>query len=152
MSPIRAARTDDIPAIMRMGRQFFDAAGWPEVTTWDEASVSATLTGLIGGAIPGALLVAERERDLVGMVAFMAFPFYFNHAATVAQEIFWWVEPGQRFGVGAALLDAFEAEGAKRGATVFIVSAVARLRSDVLARFYARRGYHAAENTFIRKI
>ena len=149
---IRPAVEPDIPAIMRMGRAFFDAAGWPEVTSWDDASVELTLRGLIGGELAGGLLVAEHDGAPVGMASFMVFPFYFNHQVTVAQEIFWWVEPAHRFGIGATLLDAFEDAARARGACVVIVSAVARLRSDVLARFYQRRGYQAAENTFIRKL
>lgn len=150
---IRPAVDTDIPTIIAMGRKFFDAAGWPEVTTWDERSVETTLRGLIGGAVPGGLIVAEGAGCApVGMVGFMAFPFYFNFAVAVAQEVFWWVEPDQRLGVGGQLLDAFEEAGRARGASVFIVSAVARLRSAALERFYRRRGYAPAENTFIRKI
>jgi len=148
---IRPAGHADIPAILTMGRRFFDAAGWPEVTTWDEASVRATLSGLIDGKVPGGLIVANEGGRAIGMVGFMAFPFYFNFAVTVAQEVFWWVEPDQRFGVGAQLLDAFETAGRQRGASVFIVSAVARLRSATLERFYQRRGYAPAENTFIKR-
>ena len=146
---VRPATIKDVPAVLIMGRQFFNAAGWPEVTTWDEGSVETTLRGIISGTIPGGLLVAGDDQP-IGMIGFMVFPFYFNLSVTVAQEIFWWVEPQARFGAGIALLDAFEAAGAARGATVYIVSAVARMRNDALTRLYARRGYAPAENTFIR--
>lgn len=147
---IRPAAADDIPAVIAMGAKFHEAAGLSEVAAFDAPSFETTARGLITGQIPGGLLVTGAAP--IGMIGFMAFPAYFNFAVTMAQEVFWWVEPEERFGVGAQLLDAFEAAAAARGASVFIVAAIARLRSDALTRFYARRGYAPGENSFVKRV
>lgn len=149
---IRAGEETDVPAIMALGRKFFDAAGWPAVAEWDDASVEATLRALIDGKMPGGLPVAEVDGEVVGMAAFLLFPFYFNLRTTVGQEIFWYVEEKHRFGAGAEMLQWIEAKAKEGGAAVFIMSSVTGLRDAALARVYARRGYAPAENTFIKRL
>jgi hypothetical protein len=149
---IRPAVVADIPAILRMGRAFFEQAGWPAFAEWHEPSVDLTLRGFIAGTIPGGLLAAEDGDQIVGMAAFMVFPFYFNLATSVGQEIFWWVEPAYRSGVGMQMLDALENAARAQGAGVFIMASVSGLRDAALARIYSARGYRPAENTFIKKL
>jgi GNAT superfamily N-acetyltransferase len=149
---IRFATLHDVPRILILGRSFFNAAGWPKVTEWHEPSVTATLCALIEGKTPGGLMVAEVEGRVVGMAAFLVFPFYFNASAKVGMEIFWFVEPEHRNGCGSQLMTAIEDAAKEQGAGVFIMSSVAGLRDEALARVYARRGYAPAENTFIKRL
>lgn len=149
---IRAAVEGDIPDILRLGKLFFDEAGWPDFAAWDEKSVEITLRGLISGAIEGGLIVAEYEGQTVGMTGFVCYPFYCNVATKFAQEQFWYVETEHRFGAGRLLFDALEAAARGKGATVLIMSSVASLRSDALARLYRKRGFAPGENTYIKRI
>lgn len=149
---IRPATVPDIADILVLGEKFFNEAGWPEVTEWNEQSVVATLSGLIDGKIDGGLLVAEYEGQVVGMAGFMCFPFYFNVNHRAAQEIFWYVAEEHRFGAGRLLMDALEDAARERGARVFIMATVDKLRSDALARLYRRRGYRTGETTFMKRL
>lgn len=148
---IRPARVDDIPAILPLGKAFFDEAPWPEFADWDEGSVRLTLEMLIDGRLPGVLLVAERGR-VVGMAACLIFPLYFNHATTGAQEIFWYIEPEHRSGIGAIMFDELEQAARDKGASIFFAASTAGLRTEALARLYRGRGYKPAENTFLKRL
>jgi GNAT superfamily N-acetyltransferase len=148
---IREAGLIDMPALLRMGQAFFDQAGLDTLTQWDEASFEATAQMLIASE-PGILLVAEADGHGVGMAGALVFPAYFNVNVWVGQELFWFVSPQHRFGVGAALIARLEEEAKRRGASLFIAGAVAGLRDAAIARLYARRGYRPTEYSFIKAI
>jgi GNAT superfamily N-acetyltransferase len=147
---IRAATEEDIPAVLVMGRRFFDLAGCPAIAEWDDASFIMTLKNLIESP-DGILLVVERSDRLVGMAGALLFPFYFNTSHRTGQEIFWWVEPEARGREALALFAALEEQARDAGAESFIMSNVEAMRSEAVARYYRRRGYRAAENTFIKR-
>jgi GNAT superfamily N-acetyltransferase len=146
MTEIREAGLIDMPALLRMGRLFFDQAGLGTLTEWDEASFEATAQMLIASD-PGILLVAEEDGHGVGMAGA-----YFNVNVWVGQELFWFVSPQHRFGVGASLIARLEEEARGRGASLFIAGAVAGLRDAAIARLYARRGYRPTEYSFIKAL
>lgn len=148
---IRRATAADLPDLLKIGREFFEESGWPELCAWDEASVTRTFTSLIEGEMPGGLLVAF-QGEMVGMAAFVLYPFYFNAECTVGQEIFWYARPMFRNGIGAALLEAMEHEARTAGALAFMMANIAGHRDEALARLYARRGYKPAENTFLKRL
>ena len=149
---IRRADLFDLPAIKRLGRDFFEAAQWSDIADWDEASAERTALSLIGGVVPGGLLIAETADETVGMAGYVLFPFSFNHALLIAQEMFWYVDPKHRFGAGRDLMDALEESARAQGATVLIMASIAGLRDAAVARLYARRGYRPAENTFVKRL
>ena len=147
---IRAAEPTDIPAIIDMGREFFDASGSNSFTSFDEASFTGTVIALMSGVSGGSLLVAEVAGQVVGMAACVVFPFYANHETAIGQEIFWWTSPDYRKGIGGDLLNELEAEATRKGAKVFIGANISGERDAVFARLYRRRGYVPSENTHIR--
>lgn len=147
---IRHAEARDFEALLDMGREFFEQSGNGAFTTFDEASFTATIMSLMGGA--GALLVAESADRVVGMAASVVFPFYANMNTKIGQEIFWFCKPDHRNGLGEALLDELEADAGRKGAHVFMSAAISGLRDGAIARVYQRRGYRPSENTFIRRL
>lgn len=147
---IRAAKPDDLAALIEMGREFFEHSGSGAFTTFDEPSLSATLIGLVSGVSGGCLMVAEVSGQVVGMAACVVFPFYANMATLIGQEIFLWVNPARRGTVGEALLDELEAAAMRKGAKVFINANLAGERDKAFARYYRRRGCVPAEQTHIR--
>jgi GNAT superfamily N-acetyltransferase len=151
MMEIREAGLIDMPALLRMGRAFFDQAGIGSLTEWDEDSFEATAQMLITSE-PGVMLVAEADGQGVGMAGALVFPAYFNVRVLIGQELFWYVAPEHRFGVGAALISRLEEEARGRGASLFIAGAVAGLRDAAIARLYARRGYRPTESSFIKAL
>jgi L-amino acid N-acyltransferase YncA len=147
---IRHAQPDDLSALLGMGRDFFDHSANSAFTTFDENSLTATLIALMSGVSGGSLLVAETDGEVVGMAACVVFPFYANHSTLISQELFWWVQPEHRKGIGGSILDELEAEAKRKGAKIFIGANLSGERSAAFERLYRRRGYTPAENTHLR--
>lgn len=147
---IRHAEPDDLGALLEMGREFFDHSPNGAFTTFDENSLTATLIALMSGMSGGSVLVAETEGEVVGMAACVVYPFYANHSTLMGQELFWWVKPEFRKGIGGSLLDELEAEAKRKGAKVFLGAHLSGERNAAFERLYRRRGYTPAENTHIR--
>lgn len=149
---IRPAEPKDFLEVIEMGREFFEQSGNGAFTTFDEPSFTATVISLMSGVNKATLLVAESAGRTVGMAAHVVFPFYANMNTNISQEIFWFVKPDFRNGIGSALLEELEADARRKGADVFMSAAIAGLRDGAIARVYERRGYKPAENTFIRHL
>lgn len=149
---IRHAEPSDLPAIIDMGRDFFEQSGNAEFTTFDDASFVTTVIALMSGISGGVLLVAEVGEKCVGMASCVTFPLYCNMATKVGQEIFWWVNPDCRNGIGSSLMDELEAEAMRSGAHVFLTAALPGLRDRAIGRLYEKRGYKPAENTFVKRL
>lgn len=145
---IRPATAADIPRIVEIGRQFCEEARWGDLLEIDPDSLAASLAGLIEG---GVVLVAEPAGAVVGAACAVLFPLYLNHAHLAAAEMFWWVDPEHRGGVGGDLLDALERAVEERGAATFSMLTVAGLRDQALGRLYRRRGYRPAETTYTKR-
>jgi hypothetical protein len=149
---IRHAVTRDIPELLEMGRDFFASSGLSKLTEWDDASFASTVNTLASGSVPGRLLVVEQDYALVGMAASIIFPLYCNMNVRLGQEIFWWVAPEHRNGIGDTLLEELEKDALAQGAVLFMSAALAGLRDKAIARVYSRKGYVPSENTFIRRL
>jgi GNAT superfamily N-acetyltransferase len=146
---IRTATVEDVEEIIEMGRGFYDESPFASISTFDEGSLRLTILALINGSMQGGLLVAEADR-LVGMAAYVIFPLYFNMQTKIGQEVFWWVRPEHRRGVGSRLMDELEAEAKRNGAKVFIGANLSGEHDAAFARLYRRRGYMPGEQTHIR--
>lgn len=149
---IREAEPKDLLDIIEMGREFFDQSSNSAFTSFDEPSFTTTVIGLMSGVANGVLLVAETDDKAVGVAAHVVFPFYANMSTKIGQELFWFVKSDYRNGIGGALLDELEADARRKGADVFMSASIAGLRDAAIRRVYERRGYKAAENTFLRKL
>jgi hypothetical protein len=147
---VRAAVSYDVPALCVLGRQFFNASGYAELSKWDSVSFETTVRALIEGRVRGGIFVFEVDDSIVGMAGFLTSPFFFNLSTLIAQEMFWFVAPGHH--AGMSLLDAMEQGAKAQGATAFIMSSLSGHRDPALARLYSKRGYRAAENTFVKGI
>jgi GNAT superfamily N-acetyltransferase len=147
---IRTATEADLPRVLAMCERFFEAAGLPDVAVYDPETMERTLRQLMGGEM-GALFVAERDGEVVGMTGGMLYPFYFNASHLTGQELFWWVDPEHR-GVGRGLFDALEIWAKAMGAETFSMIALDRLNPERVAEIYRARGYRANEHSFIRRL
>ena len=147
---IRLAVPEDLPALLDMGREFFDYSPNSAFTTFDEPSLTATLIGLMSGVPAGCVLVADVDGKAVGMAGCVVFPFYANANTLIGQEVFLWVSPAHRGDVGETLLDELEDAAMRKGAKVFINANIAGERDKAFARYYRRRGCVPAEQTHIK--
>lgn len=151
-SEIRHANEGDVLDLVDMGQNFFEESGLSDVAAWDALSFEVTVRTLLSGAVRGSLLVAEQETILVGMTGAVIFPLYCNLKLQLAQEIFWFVDPDYRKGLGGSLLDELEADCRRKGADIFMSAQIAGQRDDAFARLYQRRGYRPSENLYMRKL
>lgn len=148
---IRDAEPADVPAIAALGERFYHEAGWHDVAEWDAASITQTLHHLVSGD-DGIVIVLLGKGVIRGMAGGLIHPLYFNHAHRSGQELFWWVEPDDRGGAGAMLLDALEQRARDKGAQSWGMIALAKVRPEAVGRAYERRGYRASEHTYIKAL
>lgn len=153
---IRPAVPQDIFRLADMGQAFFKEAGFAdklpggERLTFDLESFGRTVAALIDNG--GVLLVAEKDGEVVGMAAAGAAPAWWNRNVLTAQELFWYVEPAHRKGIGAKLMEALEAAVIDLGVTLFSMSAEEGLRSQALGRLFRQRGYFPTEMLFWKRL
>lgn len=97
--------------------------------------------------------VVDKAGEIVGIAGAMAFPLYFAPSVTVAQELFWWIDPAER-GTTAAKQMMFEIEGwAERiGASQLFMIALENERAATMERVYSRQGFSPIERTFTKEI
>lgn len=133
----------DFPSMVKMGRRFYEASGYAEITEFDEASFEATLS------TPAVFLVVDKDNELVGMAGALVYPLYFNIRHMTAQEMFWWVDPEYR-GVGGELFDALLSEVKKLGAQSLTMIALERF--SWVGSYYEKRGFKPTERSFMRRI
>lgn len=149
---IRTATATDAPELVEMGRDFFDESPLAKLTEFDEATFQLTIINLLTQSTGGVVLVIDTGESLVGMAACVFYPLYFNMSAICSQEIFWFVKPEWRNGLGTALLDELERESARNGANIFMTASLSGNKDRALDRVYRRRGYTPSENSYIRKL
>lgn len=151
---IRAALPADLPALLEMGRAFWQEAGHGEEHPFCEASFTKTLAAL-GDA--GLLLVVDNGA-VIGMAAADVAPCIVNHAVKIGRDAFFYVRPKQRKGMGKLLIKALEDVSIRHGATVFDLVAergsprpdAKFTRGEALGRLYQAHGYALAESTYRR--
>lgn len=147
---IRAAKEEDFPRMLEMGRAFFIESGFNQEAEWDDESTLVMFRQVLSG---GGLFVSDYGGQLVGMVGALAFPFYFNAHHMTAQELFWWVSPEYRRGVsGMKLLRAVEQWAKDKGCKTMMMISLPKLADSPAAAVYEKTGYRASEQTFIKVI
>lgn len=148
---IRPATLDDIPEIARLGEQFHAQAQWGDIFPYSVEDCAASLTGFM--ASDAFICLVADVGGIVGMVAGVVSPVYFNRAHISGEELFWWVHPTKASqGIGLRLLDALEAAGKAKGCQSWQMKSIARLEGERMGKLYQRRGYRASELSFIKRL
>ncbi len=148
---IRPATHDDVPALVELLAPFFDASGMAKVASWCPDSLSASLQSMID--LPSAILLVALSGGVpVGVAGAMTFPAYWNRAALIGQETFWWALPEHRGTVGPAMLEAMEEAARDLGCQAFLMVCLEALRPAAVGKLYERRGYTALEHSYVRSL
>ena len=147
---IRAARHEDMPRLVEMGRAFLAETALADFTEIDDDSFSRTLTGMIDG--DRAVLIVAEESQIIGLIGGLVYPFYFNTNHLTGQEMFWWVEPAYRKGAGRQLFKALETWAREMGAKTLTVMALDSNRPEAVTAAYKRAGYTPTERNFMRAL
>lgn len=148
ITSIRTAIHSDAEKIAELGKVFFKEAGWEDVTEWDHETAVSSLVKMIGHE-SCFIYVAEEHGDIVGMIGAIASQIWFSKD-TLATELFWYVKPDCRGGIGGKLLDALEAGLRLRGVAAESMTTVDKLKS--LETYLKRRGFRPSEHSFIRRL
>jgi GNAT superfamily N-acetyltransferase len=139
---MRLATESDMPALLRMGAEFANAAG---LSATDE-SMEFTLRALMDS---GGLFVTGEP--VCGMAAGLLFDQYFNRSVRAAQELFWWVDTdARRSGAGRDLLDGMEAWARTNGAQSLTMVTLQALDAESIGRFYESNGYKPLEHNYMK--
>lgn len=145
---IRMVGPDDVPALIEMGKAFYETGKLPGefdadtfVAFW-EASIQEGR---------GVIIMGEREGVPVGTLGALLFADPCN-GALVAQELFWWVNDDARGNGSLRLVQAFEAWAKGVGASRVVMTAIYGLREEAIGRIYESRGYHELETNYAKDI
>lgn len=148
---IRPARVEDCETIARLGEIFHAEAAWSDICSFKVNDCQQTLERMC--ALPDAiLLVVDVGAKIIGMAGGLVSPLYFNLTHRTGQELFWWIDPAARGGIGIRLLDALEDEARARGCSSWAMIALDKVQPERMAKLYERRGYRASERSFIKRL
>lgn len=143
---IRPAEHSDVGALADLGAAFHAEIG--SFTAFDRDSFIRSCEAWLDTAI---FLVADAG-EVVGMICGFVAPVYFNQESIIAHELFWWVAPDHRNGVGQQLLDGFADEARARGATHEIQTTAESARIETLNSMYRRKGFRPIERAYVREL
>lgn len=144
---IRTATNDDIVHFIRMGRDFAVAAGEP----FDRESLVQHLEWIIDTENTTAL-VAETDAGIVGIIAGIFFPTFWDQSKITATEMWWWVDPQARGSkVGIELMNALESWARDNGAFRLSMMMIAGVAPGI-EKLYRRQGYRLHEQTFLKEL
>lgn len=146
---IRLAVIGDAVALMSMGEAFHEEAGYGAEFPFDPASLAHTLACL---GPRGLVAVGEVDGEVVAMGAIDIAPVITNRSVSIAREVFWYVRPQHRKGIGRKLFNALELLATHHGATYFDAVAEEGKRSAALARIYRAASLNPAEIVFRKRL
>lgn len=136
---IREATVEDIPDLLRMGRDFAEEAGVARRVGWSDESAEALLRQLV--EVPHGILL----RSDTGMIGGVVFPHPFS-GQLVFQEMFWRSHGRD----GLRLLRQAEAMARDLGATRSLMIGMDTMPNT--ERLYARLGYAPGERVYHKEL
>ena len=143
---VRHAKLSDMPELLRMGEEFFNASGYCDITKFNKDDTESLMISLI----ESRTLLTDGESSMLG---FVVFPLFFNSSHLVSQELFWWVDEDKRnSGVGIKTLKKAESEAAKLGSNVMMMLSLNDLNGDKVSGIYEKLGYKKREQTHMRSL
>lgn len=138
----RKATIEDVPELLRMGKEFAKAAGYSP----DDESIVVTAGQLIDNPY-GVIIIGEGC-----MAGALAYPMFADSSCMIAQELFWWVDEDKRSGgAGASLVKELESWAEEIGANKITLSALASSPAHV-AKFYEKHGYRLMEVSYGKEL
>lgn len=145
---IRKAEYTDIPALMSMGRKFYESSPYVELAEFDPMAVKQMYTGMIKN--DGAeIIVAEVDNIVIGFIAIAMATVPFQPLVTVAYETLLWVEKGfRRYGIGSKLIQIGEDWGRQHNATLMVLAHL----DTSQAHLYKENGYTEGETAFTKRL
>jgi GNAT superfamily N-acetyltransferase len=148
---IKEATLDDLdnPSIYSMGLTFFAEAKLPG--EFNPALFRKNIQHLVANNCGVVFLLIE-QGSVTGAIGGLTHPDICDNS-TVAQELFWFVNPTNRGKLGAVrLYEAFEKWARKRGASRLYMAAVCNDYLGALRKFYEKRGFVPKDIIFFKPL
>jgi len=139
---IREATIEDLPEILRMAELFCDQADLP----FSPESVVDTVTQMLD--LDSAIVFVSDG----AMAGALSYPMFTDKSVISAEELFWWVDSGQRSnGIGRKLKSKIEEWAKSVGASRMLMSGLASSPAHVDA-FYRKSGYDMLETKYWKEL
>lgn len=143
---IREATLDDVPALVEIGREFYDLTKIGDIE-FCEDSVGTMIQTLITGELSTVFVNEELTATIGGML----YPFWVNTAYLAGNELFWWVsEQGRGGSAGRELWTTLEKWAKTEGCTLFQMMCLEGFEPSRISKMYQRRGYVPLEHVFTK--
>lgn len=143
---VRKAGIGDLPHLVKMSKQFFDASGYGMEMAFSDKSTKTSLEELMTQHI---LLVHGDPPE--GMIGLILGSQAFNRNQKMAVELFWWVNPGSN-GIGRELLIEAEKQAKIRGAQHISMLSLQSMSPDRVDEIYKRMGYQLREFHYLKAL
>ena len=143
---IRQATTEDAVDLLVLLRRLVDTSRYTQETVFNEVHVAGVVDALLANPDAG-LFVAEDDGGLVGVIGLVQYDDMIS-GECLAAEVFWYVDPAYRNGVGVTLLSTAEQWAASRG-----VRRMQMMEAEQkFASFFARHGYEPRHRMWERSL
>ena len=137
---IRKADTDDIPSLIRLGREMAAEAPTFKMLEFDDKKVidlfnSPAMVDL------GACMIAEVDGEAIGMFCGLVLPHYFGHML-MANDLCLFVSKSKRGGTAAyRLIKKFESWALAKGAVSLRFGVSTNIEPERTLKLYEKLGY-----------
>ena len=149
---VRKATETDLPQYLVLAQAFHAASPMHGSIKFDVPGYSQFYLSSLQNDSVGIWL-AEIEGQIVGICGAVAYPLYFNPAALVVQELWWWLTPASRgSGAGGQMFKQIEQWAKEKNAAALFMIALEDNRAQKMENLYIRAGFKPMERTFIKEV
>lgn len=147
---IRQAVKEDLLDVTYMVKRFVKESQNTHLG-WNQDKVYSSLCEMVGRD-DFLILLLEHEDDIVGMFIAFAVPCMFSDKLQ-AVELAWYVLPDHRASrKSLKMIDMYEDWAKERNVALLNMINLDVINPEKAARFYERKGYKLAENTFTKEL
>lgn len=147
---LRLATENDVEAVLTMAKRFHEASPYSDLSFSSATSYELFRAYLEGDKTRLIIILSEQDGSPQGMVIGMASTPLFSQDL-MATEIAWWMNPEYRKTRDSLLLiQAYEDWTRRIGCKITQVAMLDEVTN--LEKFYLKRGFKRAEQSFIRTI
>jgi GNAT superfamily N-acetyltransferase len=149
---VRKALKSDLPQYAVLAQAFHAASPMHGSIAFDVQGYSDFYLASLENDNMGIWL-AEIDGAIVGICGALAYPLYFNPAALVVQELWWWLTPAARgSGAGGRMFKQIEQWAKERNASALFMVALEDNKAKKMENLYIRAGFKPMERTFIKEV
>jgi GNAT superfamily N-acetyltransferase len=149
---VRQANVADLDRYIVLAESFHMASPMHGMIDFDHVGYGEFFKTSLQNDMVGIWL-AEIDDEIVGISGAVAYPLYFNPAAIVVQELWWWLTPKSRgSGAGGKMFKQIEAWAKEKNATALFMIALEDARAKKMENLYVRAGFKPMERTFMKEV